>query len=262
MKKIVCLGNCQFGQLHYLLSNLLSRNEYETSYFSNNARSGNLQEIRLILKAIREADFLIYQPLGRDHGELSQKNIQQGVKSTCRCIAMEYAFNSGVYSLCHAPFRTDHGYGRIFGEECVLELAREKTGDAILEDYKNGVIDFKLHARFDECALQMEEREARSRADILLADFIRNNYRHEKLFHTHNHPTNALFAEILRQLIRLTSLPVRLSGLKKLKELDVIRSPVSPYDVTVHGYAFGSSSDWLEKGKKLVSLILREKRLS
>jgi len=259
MKKLYFWGNCQFGHLWYLLSNLLSKNEYETLYFSNNARTGNLKETVLIINSIKEADILIYQPLGPQHGELSQVNIKNTLKRSCICIAMEYVFNSGVYSLCHAPLYKVRDYGKIFGEECIIELVGNKSQKDIIKDYKDGTIDFKLQARFSNCISQMEEREARSRTEIKLVDFIKSRYRYEKLFYTHNHPTNVLFREIIRQLILLISLPVNMHRLNdiKLKELNSISSPVSPYDVAMHGYHFKPSSDWLKKGGKLISLILQ-----
>jgi len=264
MKKIVLFGNCQFGHLCYLLSNLLPKKEYQNLYFSNNAKTGNQKETTLIINSMKEADLLIYQPLGEDHVDLCQKKIKNVVKSSCICIAMEYVFNSGVYSLCHAPFVVLHQYGKIFGEEFILELAQKKSKDDIIKDYREGAIDFKLKERFNNCILQMEEREARNHTEIKLVDFIKSHYKYEKLFYTHNHPTNALFIEIIQQLIFLTSLPVNLHGFRnlKLKELNDITSPVSSYDVAMHGYHFKPSSDWLKKGKKLISLILQNKNRS
>lgn len=264
MKKIVNFGNCQFGHLHYLLTRLLPNTEYVLSYFSNNFKTGNQKSNSEIIKAIAGADILIYQPSVKNKGELSQTDILNTIKSSCLPVAFEYVFNHGVYSLCHAPLAQTHNYGKIYGEESILSLMKHKSQKDILKDYKEGAIEFNLMCRFEACIKQMQDRETINDTEIKLSDFIKSHYRDEKLFHTHNHPTNTLLFEIIRQLVTITALPINLTTLKDLKmeELKETNCPISPYDVAFHGYMFRPHSDWFERGVTLIRLIIENAEIA
>lgn len=258
MIEIINYGNCQFGHLNYLLTKLLPAKKYSLSYFSNNARTGNLKSRSEVLQAIAGADILIYQPSSKNGAEISKADILNVAKHTCLPVTFEYVFNHGVYSLCHAPFAREHSYGKIYGEECILELMNNKSPEDIIRDYKEGAINFKLKDRFNFCIDEMQSRETISNTDIKLVEFIKSLYRNEKLLHTHNHPTNTLFFEIIRQFMKIASLPINVAKLKDLKaeELKETNCPISPYDVAIHGYKFEPHKDWFQRGSKLIHLIL------
>jgi len=257
MKKIVLFGNCQSEQLFRLFSLLLPQSEFEIKNFSNNTRTGNLLPSEEILSAIRGCDVLIYQPLSKNHGDLSEDNLLKIIRSNCTKISFPYIFNSGVYSLCHAPRSTTHGYGMIYGEEVIIDLVKAgKNREEIIEDYKNGVIDFDLKTRFRESIAEMAKREAQ--LDIKLTDFIEKNYQKQKNFITHNHPSNLLLLEIIRQVTVIAQLPIEENSFPKIIFPDLIETncPISPYDIMIHGYKFNQHQNWKKKGAKLINLII------
>jgi hypothetical protein len=257
MKNIVLFGNCQSEQLFRLFSFLLSKSEYNIKNFSNNVRTGNKLPSEVILSAIYECDYLIYQPLSKKHGELREENILKIIQNSCIPISFPYIFNSGVYSLCHAPRATTHGYGMIYGEEVIIDLI--ETGisrEEIINDYKNGVIDFNLKTRFRESLIEMSRKEAQTA--IKLTEYIEKNYQEQKLFITHNHPSNLLLFEIIKQIITITPLPIDINAFQKIIYPDLVETncPITPYDIKVHGYKFNQHANWIKEGTKLINLII------
>lgn len=257
MKKIVLFGNCQSEQLFRLFSLLLPQSEYKIKNFSNNIRTGNKLPSEEILSEIRVCDVLIYQPLRKSHGDLCEENLLQIIRSSCIPISFPYIFNSGVYSLCLAPRVTTHGYGMIYGEEVIINLIEAgKNREEIISDYEKGDIDFNLKNRFRESLAEMNRREAL--IDVKLTKFIQKNYREQKLFITHNHPSNLLLFEIIKQIIAFAPLPIGVSSFQKIIFPDLVETncPITPYDIEVHGYKFNPHANWIKKGTKLINLII------
>ena len=257
MKKLAVFGNCQAGQLKRMLSKLLKPSEFEVIYISNNTRTGGMKSINNILSIIENCDILLYQPLNSSHGELSEENIKKITRDSCISISFPYIFNAGVYSLCHAPMANGHSYGMIYGEqEIIKELEKGRDRNSIIKDYQEGKIDFNLKERFNLSIDKMEIRE--SSIDIKLIPFIRENYKRNKLFITHNHPTNILFIEMIKQIINIAFLPIAFDFFNRVSDdqLPDTNSPVSTFDINTHGYAFEHNDDWIEKGTFLVNLII------
>ncbi len=256
-KKIVAFGNCQAAQLAKLLLELLPPLRFSVYYLSNNKRTGNLRQEHEILSTIGECDILIYQPLGLHHGELCEENLKKITRSDCILISFPYIFNSGVYSLCHAPLVDKHHYGLVYGEDIIIDILNTgKSKEEIICDYKNGMIDFNLIERFNKCLSEMRKRE--SSTEIKLSEFILSNYQKKKLFVTHNHPSNLIFFEIIRQITDIASLPIGRSHICESKTPDLHETicPVTTHDIKVHGYQFDADSDWFIKGESLLQLII------
>lgn len=258
MKKIVNFGNCQTFQLQRILAQVLGKADYSITKFSNNLRTGDKLPDELILTAISDCDILLYQPLSRHHGALSDDNVRKTIKPDCLRISLPYIFNSGIYAICQAPaMRSPHSYGVIFGEEAIIERVKAGQGKAeILEAYRKGAIDFKLVERFQASFDEMRRREAN--IDIKLTDFIAQHYRDIKLFTSHNHPSNALFFEMVRQIAELAGLPIDPADFERVTvpDLPETNCPISPYDIATHGYKFAHHEDWYAKGSALIELIV------
>jgi hypothetical protein len=157
----------------------------------------------------------------------------------------------------NAPIGEKNVYGRIFGEEIIInQIKSGKNKEEIIHEYQEGDIDFKVVSRFTESLLIMKERE--SVTDIKLTNYISNNYRKNKLFITHNHPTNILMIETVRQILNLMSLKMAkldLSQIKTSTSLIQTNCPISTFDVKAHGYMFEEDEDWEREGASLIELI-------
>ena len=255
--RIVVFGNCQASAIARMLGNGLPSSGYQVEALSNNARTGGMKSEDEIITTLKQADILIFQPLGENYGRLSAEWIRRNVTHADLLITYPYMFNSGMYSFSHAPKARDHDYGLIYGEEIIFDLLKKQDLSSILKNYEQGRIDFRLEKRFQQCISGLREREGST--DIKLADFILENYKSEKLFVTHNHPATKLLLEVCSQIKKASGLPLSLSWIDmendNIGRLPEPNTPISPYDVEVHGYAFDFHENWFEKGKQLIELI-------
>jgi len=261
-KNIVIFGNCQAGHIKLIINKLLSDTQFNVEIYSNNFREEMMKSSSEIISAIGCADIFIYQPLGEKHKELSEKNLLNNVvKDSCKSLSFTYIFNSGVYSLCHAPFSGKNSYGTVYGEEEIIKLINDfNSKDTIIQKYKHGEIDFRLIKRFEQCLGEMKRRE--SSTTIKLSKFIGEHYRHQKLFISHNHPSNIIFYEILRQIQNTIDIPLNLERIREISELPETNSPISPYDVKIHNYRFPYDETWYVKGKELIEKIVESHPLN
>ncbi|MEM1167590.1 MAG: WcbI family polysaccharide biosynthesis putative acetyltransferase [Cyanobacteria bacterium P01_H01_bin.35] len=261
-KNIIIFGNCQAGQIKRTMKKLLPDTQFNIEYYSNNSRTEIMKSSSEILSAIGYADIFIYQPLGEKYKELSEKNLLNNiVKDSCKSLSFTYIFNSGVYSLCHAPFSGKNSYGTVYGEEEIIKLINNfNSKNEILQKYKHGEIDFRLIKRFEQCLGEMKRRELFT--TIKLSEFIVEHYRHQKLFISHNHPSNIIFYEILRQIQNTVDIPFNLEEIREISELPETNSPISPYDVTIHDYRFKCHENWYLKGKELIDKIMASHSLN
>ena len=257
MVNIIVFGNCQADALANILKRGLPKSRYKVAFLSNNPRTGGMKGTNKTFSKIVKSDILIYQPLGEQHGKLSENFIRKAARPKTDLIAFPYIFNSGMYSLGHAPMQEKHEYGYVFGEEIILSLLRKHSINTVLEEYKNARIDFNLMQRFKECNDEMGRRE--SSAEIKITEYILDNYKNSKLFLTHNHPTTKLLREICFQVKKLSGLPLSLdwidSGNENIANFTQTNTPISPYDINLHGYKFDFHDNWFIKGKELIQLI-------
>jgi tetratricopeptide (TPR) repeat protein len=258
MLRIVVFGNCQAKSIRQFLELSLPASEFEIVNYKNNPRTSEMKSEAEILEGIRQADLLIYQPLDAHHGNLSEANIRNNVVSShTKLISFPYIFNSGIYSLVHSPNSPGKSYGKIYGEDIIIDLLQKYDVNTILELYQDGQINFDLKNRFDKCLTELAKRE--STTDIKLAGFIDTNYRQHKLFLTSNHPTTIVFIEICRQIKELTNLPIDLNlfdlNNDNIANLVITKTPISPYDIKTHGYQFNYEENWLDIGRDLITKI-------
>jgi hypothetical protein len=241
LTRIVTYGNCQADALACLLRRVLPASRYSLSFYSNNARTGNLRPEQEILGALREADLLIYQPPTKNSA-LSEASIRATVRSADAAVSFPYLFNSGICGLSHSLESRQHSYGLIFGEETIIgRLEQGASVRAVIDEYIEGSLDFGLPERFERCLVELERRE-KSTA-IVLSGHIRRNYRHRRQFLSHNHPTTDLLVALCEQLRALTALQIDLAALRRIEDESAawlgpggrFRAPVSPHDATILG---------------------------
>jgi hypothetical protein len=267
MTTIATFGNCQARGIASLLEILLPGSFERPIFLSNNDRTGRMKSPDEILSTLSAADLAIFQPLRRDHGPLSEANVRAALDDSVTLLAFPYIFNNGVAGFCYAHnARSKRSYGKIFGEKAVIErLEAGATGEALVGEYLQGELDLHVLERFDECMQRMAERERTN--EITLSDFILDRYRDTRLFLMHNHPTTALYAEILRQLRELASLPIDVDSLiSRARDEDNVAGhsyesdslPISPRDVEDLGYTFAPDPRWAEIGPTLIRVIADE----
>ena len=146
MIKIVTFRQLSDRSYLFNFKKVLDGREFGFSYFSNNVRTGDKKSESEISQGLKNADLIIYQPLGDKYKQLSEQNIRNNkIYRGITKISLPYIFNSGVYSLCYAPLMNVNKYGYIFGEDefiKLLHLGIKK--EEILFRYKNKLINFNL----------------------------------------------------------------------------------------------------------------------
>lgn len=249
-KNVIFFGNCQAGHLTKIMSKLINSDEFHFQHYANNARTGGQKSIGETLDAIGNADFLFYQPLGDAHGGLSEENILQTINCNCVPLSFSYIFNSGICSLCYAPQA-----GKILGSDIIIAMLKDKQREDIVEAFRHGDIDFDLPHRFNTCLTEMRRREEHT--NIKISDYIEANYKSTRLFVSHNHPSNPLFFEVIRQIFQLTDLPMQKSLANlRVNELPNTNCSISPFDKAALGYQFNADEDWFEQGTFLINKII------
>lgn len=247
MKKIVTFGNCQADGLARFLRYGLPESRYSVEFYSNNARTGNMKRTNAILRAIRDADIVVFQPLSDRHEGLSAASVLDAARGTT--VSFAYLFNSGITALVHVITAGRRFYGTVIGEDLVLKLLEQGWDpEDIIAAFKRGELDFDLPARFRACMRELRRREQRT--DVALADHIEESFRSRRQFLTHNHPSTDLFVEVCDQIATRTALPLRIRALRRLENENFARlparnrCPLSPYDVEALGYEFGPDPRW------------------
>ncbi len=222
---IVCFGNCQAMQIARYLDAYLDKNVYNIYLLSNYDETFSSHET---VRAVSNADYIIYQPLNHTYEDLSEANIRQLAKEDAKFVAFPYIYNGGLYSL-----ETDAT--KIIGEDTILELFNSGVSkENIMAMRERGEINFNLKEKFNESLNVMRQREEKT--DVKLSDFIQNNYLEVQLFLSHNHPTNILFDEVIRQINDILDLGIELSSNTFIPPLCETVAPITRFDRLEHGY--------------------------
>jgi Polysaccharide biosynthesis enzyme WcbI len=265
MTDIVTFGNCQARGIASLLDMFLPDSYEVPEFLSNNLRTAEMKSPDVILTRLSEADVVVFQPLHERHGQLSGENVRAALDDSVTAIGFPYIFNSGIAGFCHAGrSKAGYSYGKIFGQEVIFErLERGASGDDLIDEYIAGELELRVRQRFDHCMDQMSDREHES--EIVLTDFIYENYRDTRMFLMHNHPSTALYAEICAQLRELTGLPIDVGALRSSEDENLAdhhykpeKCPTSPRDLEELGCTFPAHPDWQETGSRLIRMIADE----
>lgn len=222
---IVCFGNCQAMQITRYLRKYLDLSKYEILLCSNYDEKVASDET---VNIIANADIVIYQPLNDVYKDLSAKNMKRITKKESKLISFPYIYNDGVYSL-------EYNTLKFIGEDTIIGLLEKGyTKDTIIDMRNNGKIDFNLKEKFKKSLKIMKEKEKYT--DIKLTKFIKKNYLDMQLFYSHQHPTNILFDELIRQLSVLSDLDIKLRDEVYIEPLCETLSPITECDKREHVY--------------------------
>ena len=254
--RIALFGNCQVEALERVLRLALPDRGFEIACLANNPFTGEMLPTEGILETLGRADVVVFQPLGKRFGVLSQSSLRESLSNTV--LTFPRLFNAGIAGLCFAPLATRAPSNTYGGEMIVKLLEQGVTPAEIKRRYREGGIDFELPRRFDECVEIMRRRE--SSTDIVFADYIEANHRSKRLFLTHNHPATPLFVELSRQIATLSALPIDLVRIHSVRGNNIGGlpqgyAPISPFDADALGYEFPFDPNWYEAGSMVIDHI-------
>lgn len=148
------------------------------------------------LSDLREADVLIYQPIGEQHGFLSTSDkvdsLIGAVRPDCQLISFPYIYNDGLWPMLEEG-------GKVLNGSVVDPLLEAGAGEEeIFAAYDEDRLDFRFAERLENTVRILADREAET--DVRVADFISNQFRRQELFLTQNHPTTPTIVEMINQV--------------------------------------------------------------
>lgn len=255
MKTIIVLyGNCQLG----IMSRLL--NQHYSDIF-NVIQITNFDIIRnkiSIPTIFTKAEILIYQPLKGYGNYDSEWIIKNMVPKKCKLISMSYLYFSGYFPDYHKSdlnsktISAKYPYGLF--PYCQKKISQQiEKNINIGEIIENSKLDSWISNQeiIDNCESTLKYLENQEISlDISTVDFIRNNFKKYKLFHTVNHPSNILLQFVIDQICKKLDLPKII--LDEIEYLGGFTSIIYPCVTKSLGLEFNIKS-WTYDGNKYIS---------
>lgn len=203
MKKLnsLFIGNCQSSTLMNLLNRSNEfKNTFDTKWYANWQLIKDQSSIPI--EDIKNADLVIYQPLGEVHGCYStDPNIEGSIGSYIRPDAIKIT-HAYIYSSVFWPLvKQKQDNGLWWGNEVIDKLKNNGISNSqILDLYHKNEIDWEYQKRFNESLSILKTRE--SITDIKVSDYIENNYKNEILFLIPQHPTSKVFLNLANKVLK------------------------------------------------------------
>jgi len=251
--QVTIYSTCQGDGLVHYLKQLLP-NGYTFYVIRNYQIVAHAGEIPINL--LNNTNIFIYQEMGNKWGIYStcdsvENNILSHLPHNCKKIIIPYVYATwqwGIINLLERDatanfdkINNETGTNSLYSnKEIIYELKKNYNLEQILQLYDDGLIDFKYKERMDTEISILRQKEKNS--DVKVADFILENYKKNKLFTTHNHPTNLIFKHMVTQILEL------LNVTQSCNEIDDSFSLpgeilYSFYDVKYHNFDFLVSID-------------------
>ena len=213
----LCIGICQLQSVSEILniSEIFKSKYTKVVYYQVfNITEDKMKHI--LENEVKNADLILSQPV-------SEKYKGTDIFSTkkLRETALKYGKKHYIISNCYFtgydpnPFQTTNEYGEILHfnnisyipSMCFDELLDKNIEKSCIKwcniDYYN---KSQLEKNINNTLNELKSRESDVFGngygiDIKISDFIEENYKKVKLFHTYNHPTNVLLIELSRRVM-------------------------------------------------------------
>jgi hypothetical protein len=212
VKSFVVYANCQSGALaKTLLENHMFSENYTWDFIEPIQNLG-AKDIDEVIRKVKAADLFIYQPIAVTSfrpRELSSDFLLSKLKKKALSISFSSLYFDGYFPHLQvlkksvAILNLVHDY--IVAYCSVLKLNKARTIDLI---NSCDLYPKELSIMLAEKSLQnLKEREKKFNIDIVLSDFIFNNYRKTKLFNQFNHPTRPVFLYLANIIFSIINCP-------------------------------------------------------
>ncbi len=234
-KLCIIYANCQGTALgHFLNKNPVFQSEYQVEYLVNYLMIDEKKEVPFDL--LQKADLFIYQPTDEKHGVYATDNLLLYLKDTCHVISFPYIYNNSFWPF----FKIDQ---KIVNAEPIIDLL--ESGASAIEivlKFFSLRIDFNFQNRFQKTMQLLLEKEAAT--TVKVSDYILENYKKERLFLTHNHPSTQLLVHCVNQILSILQYPTLKKGDFPNPNEACLPGfyPMSAYDKAY--YKFSYADDW------------------
>ena len=206
----VLYGNCQMKAISEIFMKYIPGHEY--TYITNYTLIKDVNKDSKIsddmLTLLNNADVFIYQPISGYYC-FDTDNIIKCIRPNCIKISFAYLYFLGYFpdyidDKNNAKTITEEfPYGLYpYGYESIRKLlfCGKNIWEiiSIVQDPEFLTSEYVIN-KMNYGLKTLEEKE--SGTTIKLSEFIRNNYKTMRLFHTVNHPTNALLNELVNNIL-------------------------------------------------------------
>ncbi len=198
--QFVILGNCQNQEIANMFNMIINLENFVVKNFYHEMIKDNYEMLK---REFELADIIIMQPLSEKFGYFSTDNIKNIYPS--KCLVIPNLFFRGYF-----PELT---YAGEEGKRLPSPIG-EYHHAGIIAGWKMGIDENKLHNLLNSEKFYLETglkdtleksiNELRNRektCDVIISDFILQNYKHIPLFYTVNHPTGALIYELVIRIL-------------------------------------------------------------
>lgn len=198
---IVFYGNCQCHVLSNIFNSIIDKTKYNIKDVSNYKLIKN-NDI-LPEEVFKNADVLIYQPLN-GHGKLDSDYIISNIISK-NCITVSFPY---LYFLGYFPDYIDLEDEKLpyqyKGINDIIEknknVSKGDLLDIIFNIMKGGYVSGnEIIDKFNYSINKLKEKE--EKCDLKYSQFIIDNYKDKKLFHSPNHPSNVVLNKLFNDII-------------------------------------------------------------
>lgn len=221
-KRILLYGNCQVQPLAAVLKEMLPcalTHVLPPNFMLMDGSRSLSDEDNEFIASLEDSDIAVYQPLDQIHHDFSLKSIIGHLTSSeLAYVRIPYIVFKAYFPDAYSPNLSSQPEGGEsvlvnpfgmfpYGHHWVDEL---KDNCNITEPGLTSILFEHLASRCKEVdfgravvdtikILQGKELDC----DILISDFILDNYQRTRLFHTYNHPSIEVFVELAKRLITL-----------------------------------------------------------
>lgn len=204
---IILYGNCQFEAIKIILKKVLN-NKYNIDYISN--YKCIIENKPINIDVINKYNIFIYQPIKDDKGLHSTKYILENIKKNIICISIPYIYNTGMWCLVLNNNNLINGFNNsytYFNENTRvsgMEYLKEKNIKLLYNKFINNELFFNLKKRFIESLYKLKNIEKKT--DIIISDYIENNYKNIQMFYRDCHPSLEVIKEIVKRILKFLNI--------------------------------------------------------
>lgn len=209
-KKVICIyGNCQSG---FLTNISLTSHELKQNYIFLKIPNFIRLDIQLMEEIIKEGvlnriDYFIYQNIKKDNKRselLSTEFLLGFLNDNCRKCCIPNCYFEGYFPQSTKPMigLRDKilGVYVFYGNSVIDSLYKNHS----VEEITKKLLDINYYDK-ETCVKNVERsiEELKSRekiCDVIISDYIEDNYKIKYLFYTRNHPNNETLFELLKRI--------------------------------------------------------------
>ncbi len=207
-KTCIIYANCQ-GRLleNYLSKSFTFNQQYSIKRFPVHILMA--QGTTAPSQVLKQADLFIYQEVKEIHGIHSSKHLLQKLPANCQRISFPSMYFTGYFpQYCKNPVNKaypNYPAGIIpHGDSNIISMLNQgKSRSEIIKSISDPDFytqEFLLN-NLQNTLAELIQRE--HNLSIKISEFIKDNYQHYYLFHTHNHPSNILGIYVVNQILKL-----------------------------------------------------------